>query len=155
LAFPHAVGASFFLSLGHDLASDHNEKASTTAGLFVALMTAVWTIGTLIYAGRCKEVSGGADPPSDRYVAALKTSLIWQLVLLTWCELLLDGGRAAHIALVALAGYWPMVFLIVLRRVQAPTKIDLFTIAHGYAFVLMAVGVFGPVIWSRMGHFGP
>jgi hypothetical protein len=109
----------------------------------------------LIYAGRSKEVSGGADPPSDRYVAGLKTSLIWQLVLLTWCELLLDGGRAAHVAVVAVAAYWPMVFLIVLRRVNAPTKIDLLAIAHGYPFVLMAVGVFGPVIWSRMGHFGP
>jgi hypothetical protein len=131
------------------------EQGSIAAGVFIAGMTAVCVIGALAYASRNKEVSGGSDPPGDRILGAIKTSLIWQFGLGVPCVLMLDTGGSAHVAIVAVAAYWPIVFLIVLRRVHAPTTFDLVAIRHGYPFVWLAVAAFGPVIWTRMGHFGP
>jgi hypothetical protein len=138
-----------------NVADSGYERASTTAGVFVGGVAALSTVGALAYASRNKEVSGGPNPPGDRILAAIKTSLLWQLGLGVPCLLMLDGGRSAHVAIVAFAAYWPMVFLIVLRRAQAPTRFDLIAIRHGYPFVWLAVAAFGPIIWARMGHFGP
>jgi hypothetical protein len=147
-----ACGASFFLNMAKAVKSD-SENTSIAAGAFIALMTAVCTMGALAYASRNKKVSGGPDAPGDRIFAAIKASLIWHVGLGLPCVLMLDGGGSAHIAIVALAAYWPVVFLIVLRRSHAPTKLDLIVIRHGYPFVWLVVAVFGPVIWRRMGHF--
>lgn len=150
-----AGGAWFFLNQGHAAKSSDSDRAVITAGAFIALMTAACIVGVLAYASRHREVSGGSDPPGDRILGAIKTSLIWQFGLGVPCVLMLDGGGSAHIAIVAVAAYWPIVFLIVLRRVHAPTRFDLVVIRHGYPFVWLAVAAFGPVIWARMGHFGP
>jgi hypothetical protein len=150
-----ASGAWFFLTQTLAGATSHRESPAIKAGIFIALVAVVCTIGVLAFASRDKEVSGGPDPPADRIFAAIKTSLLWHLGLALPCLLMLDGGGSAHIAVVALAAYWPMVFLLVLRRVQAPTKLDLIAIRHGYPFVWLAIAGFGPLIWARMGHFGP
>ncbi len=113
-----ASGAWLFLNAA-DAAKSTGNDASDRAGAFVAFMTAVCTIAALAYASKNKEVSGGSDPPADRILAAIKTSLIWHLGLGLPCVLMLDGGRSAHVAIVAVAAYWPMVFLIVLRRASA------------------------------------
>jgi hypothetical protein len=150
-----ASGVWFILKQRGAEESFDYQRTSAAAGCFVAAMTAICTLGALACASRNKEVSGGPDPPVDRIVGAIKTSLIWHLGLGLPCLLMLDGGGSAHVAVVGLACYWPMVFLIVLRRVQAPTKLDLVAIRHGYPIVWLAVAAFGPIIWSRMGHFGP
>ena len=130
------------------------ERGSIAAGLFVAIMTALCAVGGLAYASQRADANGGPDPPSDiRYAAALKTSLIWQFVTLSLSALILDMGQARHIAVVAIAAYWPMVLLIALRRPNAPTMSDLLAIRYGYLFVWMAVATAGPLIWKRMGHW--
>jgi hypothetical protein len=147
-----ASGAAWLFLNAADAAKSTGNDASDRAGAFVAFMTAICTIAPLAYASKNIEVSGGSDPPADRILAAIKTSLIWHLGLGLPCVLMLDGGRSSHVAIVAGAAYWPMVFLIVLRRAQAPTKLDLIAIRHGYPFVFLAVAGFGPTVWARMGR---
>ncbi len=148
-----AGGVPFILR--HWLARGEIEHGSIAAGLFIAIMTALCAVGGLAYASQDPAISRGPSSVSDSYLATLKTSAIWQLVLLTLGALMLDGGGALHLVVVGLAGYWPIVLIIVLRRPANPTKFDLLVIRHGFPFVYLAIAIVGAAVWTFMGRFGP
>jgi hypothetical protein len=66
--------------------------------------------------------------------------------------LMLDGGGSFRISSVAFAAYWPMAGLIVCRRPNSPTRVDLFAMRWGYPIIVIAVGVFGSILWTLLGR---
>jgi hypothetical protein len=148
LAISIAGGAIVFW---HWSAQGRAETAAVSAGLFIAIMTGVFAVGTLYYAGQ--HVDREKAPLADSYLAALKTSLIQQGIFLTLSALVLDTGQALHICVVAVAGYWPMVAIIVLRRRYSPKPSDLLVIRYGFLVVYALVAVLGPIVWRRIGRW--
>lgn len=145
-----SIGGATFVFC-HWSAQGHSGTAAASAGLFIAIMTGVFTAGTLYYARQ--HVDRQKAPPADSYAAALKTSLIQQGIFLTLSALVLDTGQALHICVVAVAGYWPMVAIIVLRRRYSPTPSDLLVIRYGFFVVYALAAVLGSIYWRRLGRF--
>jgi hypothetical protein len=143
------IGATFVF--WHWSAQGQSERAAANAGLFVAIITGVFTVGTLYYAGQ--HIDCEKPRAANSYFAALKTSLIQQGILLTLSALALDLGQALHICVVAVAGYWPMVVIIVLRRPYSPKPSDLRAIRYGFLVVYALVAILGSIVWRRLGRF--
>lgn len=79
---------------------------------------------------------------SPRYKAEVWFALAVQLFIGLLAMLLLDGGRMARVMGVAALGFWLATALIVIRRPQTPTGLDLAWIRWGFGpIAFVAAGV--------------
>jgi len=91
-------------------------------------------------------------PLSAEYEAALRVSLIQQLVVTLLSVLMLDLGPTRHICTLALLAYWLSVPMIICRRPAAPTPGDLWFVRYGFLVVEAAVWFVGQAVWQPMGR---
>jgi len=61
---------------------------------------------------------------SDDYRSPLRATLVIEFVVVILSGLMLDRGIFARIALIVVVGFWAGVFVMMIRRPQAPTAID-------------------------------
>jgi hypothetical protein len=93
----------------------------------------------------------GALAPSRKIV--LTPFCPQQVICAIVSGLALDTGQARHLCLVAIAGYWPLVLIILIRRPKSPKPTDLNAIRYGFPIVYLLVLVLGPIVWSRVGRW--
>lgn len=81
-----------------------------------------------------------------RIVPKVRSALIFSLILQTPIILLfsimLDGGTLGTLSLIAACGYWAGVVLILLRRSNVPTVVDLAFVRWGYLGLVISEFVF-------------
>jgi hypothetical protein len=90
-------------------------------------------------------------PISSAYRKAIFDALILQIVLGILSAMILDGGVCAQICGVALLAFWAGAAVLIYRRSQSPTEIDILLIRFGYIPVLIIAGVLIPMIWHWRG----
>jgi len=90
-------------------------------------------------------------PISPAYQKAIFNALIMQIVLGILSAMILDGGVCAQICGVALLAFWGGAAVLIWRRPQSPTEIDIFLIRFGYIPVIFIAGVLVYVIWHWRG----
>jgi hypothetical protein len=69
---------------------------------------------------------------SKEYRQALKVALAFQIGFGILSGLMLDGGLLAQLWSFAMTAYWGSLFLMVFRRPDNPTKVDLFLIRWSF-----------------------
>lgn len=72
-------------------------------------------------------------------------------VLLVLSAMILDTGEAFFASFYAVVGFWSGVLLIVLRRPQTPTRVDIQFIRFGSLPAIVASGLLSPWIWHLRG----
>ena len=75
-----------------------------------------------------------------------------QLIVGALSGMILDGGTVMRICLIAMIAFWAGATVLIWRRPQAPTKIDLALITGGYLVVVGIAGFLVPGIWAMRGH---
>jgi hypothetical protein len=90
-------------------------------------------------------------PLSDAYRAAIRTSIVLQVLLTLLMLSLLDGGFIAKVGGYSMAGFWSGVAITMLRRPRDPRPTDLFYIRWGYPFMLM-VGIVVALVVISVRH---
>lgn len=78
---------------------------------------------------------------STAYRDAIRISLIQQVPCALLCLLLLDGGRTARICAASMLGYWVGVALVMVRRANDPSRLDLAVIRWGYVPLFFAAAL--------------
>jgi hypothetical protein len=84
---------------------------------------------------------------SDDYRSPLRATLVIQFVVVILSGLMLDRGIFARITLIAVVGFWAGVFVMMIRRPQAPTAIDLWIVRWGFLPLLLFLQVIARLIW--------
>jgi hypothetical protein len=75
---------------------------------------------------------------SPAYDREIRKTLVTQVVVGCLAFLMLDGGIAARVVLVAFLGFWLCAAVVIARRPLAPTAFDLAFIRWGFWPVLTA-----------------
>ncbi len=70
---------------------------------------------------------------SKDYQSALKVALLLQIILGLGAAIAIDGGLLFDLWWRAMAAYWGCFAVMVFRRPNAPTKVDLGMIRYGFA----------------------
>jgi len=124
------------------------------SAIYLTVITAVSLAGYIMY---LNESACPALPTEETgwaaYWPSLCDGIIVQGVFLIFGALMLDLGQAFHISLVAAVAHWMMIILIIGRRPQSPTQLDLIAIRWGYVPLLIVIGRIGPLIWIRLGRW--
>ena len=137
--------AGFWFSHGN------SGEALSRAGLYFIIMTCVHVVGYYYFQN---QGTGALRVPVTKsgYWPAIKSALVQQIVILFLAALLLDGGQFLHIAMLAFLGHWITIAMVILRRPRSPTPGDLLIVRYGYPIILLAVAVFGPIVWAARGR---
>jgi hypothetical protein len=88
---------------------------------------------------------------SPAFNGAFRTGLTIQAVLGVLTALLLDFGQSHRAFWIAVLCQWAAVFIILLRRPMAPTKLDLALVRYGIIPLLVSVATFGPPFLHFLG----
>ncbi len=78
-------------------------------------------------------------PVSPKLWSAIRDSLCLQAIFVILGGLALDGGHLARYTLFVLFPYWIVALLILLRRRNSPTSLDLIVIRFGYLALLLLI----------------
>jgi len=81
---------------------------------------------------------------SPVFNGAMWTGLKVQAVLAVLTALMLDSGQIHREFWVAMLCQWSTVFMILVRRPMAPTKLDLAVVRYGIIPLLLIVAIVGP-----------
>jgi hypothetical protein len=84
------------------------------------------------------------------YWPPMKTALLQQATCSILAALTLDMGETWHSNMISLLAYWMSVGLIVARRLDAPTRGDLFFIRWAFLAIWFFAMIVGPTVWYRM-----
>jgi hypothetical protein len=90
-------------------------------------------------------------PISPSYRTPIFEAVGLQVVLGILSLLILDGGTTARICGIALVAFWGATALLVLRRPQLPTKIDILWIRFGYLPIVVLAWFMVHFIWHVRG----
>jgi hypothetical protein len=90
-------------------------------------------------------------PIAASYWRPLLNGLILQLVVLVSSGLLLDGGVTFQINMMAWAGFWGGVFVVLCRRPGSPTRFDLWFLRWGYLPLTLAAQYLARWVWQWRG----
>jgi hypothetical protein len=149
------VGASFVIAYWADRSFGW---ATGRAALYIVVIGCVHVIGYLLYVGQNQTLGNDSESGQDSldlaepYWPAIKDGVIVQTVLGVATALLLDGGRSLQFFTVAFICQWSVALMIVIRRKQTPTKIDLFFLRWGILILLVATGLVAPTVWRIIGE---
>jgi hypothetical protein len=84
---------------------------------------------------------------SERYKDPVTHSLVQQACVLTVSCLFTDFGTIAQISVIAIAGFWAGATLVLFRRPQSPSSLDLWLIRWGFLPLLAIVQPLTQWIW--------
>lgn len=90
-------------------------------------------------------------PISPKYDKAIFEAVGIQLILGVLSLLILDGGTAARICFIALVAFWGGAVVLVWRRPQSPTRLDIELIRFGYLPVVVLAFFLVEFIWHLRG----
>ena len=88
---------------------------------------------------------------SPSYKRPITVALIAQVLTALLSSLILDGGTVARICGIALVAYWGGVAVLIWRRPQNPTKVDLALIQLGYFLIIGLAWFLVLGIWKMRG----
>ena len=88
---------------------------------------------------------------SPSYKRPITVALIAQVLTALLSSLILDGGTVARICGIALVAYWGGVAVLIWRRPQNPTKVDLTLIQLGYFLIIGLAWFLVLGIWKMRG----
>ena len=91
---------------------------------------------------------------SKEFRNALIVSILLQIVLGFLAAINLDGGVFFHLWWRAMAGYWAALIVILMKRPNAPTKVDLFLVRWGFIPLFLIItpvltALMWRLVWSR------
>src|SRR4030081_2979945 len=89
---------------------------------------------------------------SPQYTAAFRQALLWQSLFFFFTALMLDHGRANQYVFVAVLAHWLAMVVIVFRRPQSPTRVDLLVCRLGFPLVLAMTVWLAPSVWRYVGN---
>ncbi len=122
--------------------------------MFVLLMVVVHALGGVLYLAQ-QRTSVVVDLPritqSPVLRRAVRFAILQQTIVVGVSLLMLDGGfaiRGCHVALAAVAVHWLLIGVVLLRRVEAPSVIDLAMIRYS----LPALCVLGTLLVQPFQH---
>jgi len=87
---------------------------------------------------------------SESYIRDLRFSVVLQMLFLLLTAFAVEGQLLMWV-LYSLAIYWVMAFVMIARRPQNPTRVDLMVIRHGFFVILAAVAGSTTVRWNLAG----
>jgi hypothetical protein len=73
---------------------------------------------------------------SPAYDRVIRKSLVAQLIVGVLAALMLDGGKTARIVGVTVLAFWLCAAVVIVRRPNEPTKLDLAIVRWGFWLVL-------------------
>jgi hypothetical protein len=79
------------------------------------------------------------------------SAFVQQAVILVLAGMILDGGLIAQMCFYAFAAFWGGVAVILFRRRQSPTKLDLVLVRGGYLLVCIISFFLTQAIWHWRG----
>ena len=86
------------------------------------------------------------------YWLALQVSLVLQIVFGLLSGLMLDGGQLLQMWLFTMAAYWVGSIVMMIRRPDNPTKVDLFLIRWSFPVLFLFVTIpLSILIWRLRG----
>ena len=88
---------------------------------------------------------------SGKYWNAIKVSLIFQIAICLLTSLITDLGQTFQIWAITMAAYWIGAIVIMLRRPQSPTRIDLFLARWAFPFLFMLAFPVTTLVWKMRG----
>ena len=88
---------------------------------------------------------------SSSYKRPVIEAAILSSVFLVLSFMVLDGGTTAFASLFAVAGFWAAVLLMILRRPQSPTSVDVQVIRFGSLVAIVAAQFLARWIWHLRG----
>ncbi|MBU8902309.1 MAG: hypothetical protein KOO69_06185 [Victivallales bacterium] len=87
----------------------------------------------------------------NKYKKAIFFSLAYQMVLLLFSAMILDGGQCGQYMLVSMAGFWVSVIVLIIRKPWSPSKKDIFYIKWGFFLILFFVPLIMKFTWMLRG----
>ena len=88
---------------------------------------------------------------SDKYWAAIKVSLAFQIFLCLLTLLITDFGQTFQIWAITMAAYWVGVIVIAMRRPTDPTRLDIFLVQWSFPFLFILAIPLTTYIWKARG----
>ena len=88
---------------------------------------------------------------SESYIQDLGFSAVFQMLLLLLTALGAIDGQLLMWVLYSLPIYWLMAFVMIARRPQSPTRVDLMVIRYGFFVILVAVVSATMLRWTLAG----
>ncbi len=88
---------------------------------------------------------------SKDYRSALKGVVLLQLVIGVLALIAIDGGFLFELWWRPMAAYWGCFIVMVLRRPNTPTKLDLILVKWGFVLLIPCTFIFSVLIWRWMG----
>lgn len=85
-------------------------------------------------------------PGSKNYFRSLRISGLSQIFLLLFTGFLADGGVAGIWTLYAGGTFWVGTLLVMIRRRNNPSQLDLFSVGYGFLIIAFIYILFGPHI---------
>lgn len=83
--------------------------------------------------------------------SAMMSAFVQQAAILVLASMILDGGLIHQICFYAFAAFWGGVGIILIRRCESPTKLDLVFVRGGYLVVCIISFFLTSTIWSWRG----
>jgi hypothetical protein len=90
-------------------------------------------------------------PMSPKYDSAIYEAVALQIVIGLLSLMILDGGELAQICGVTLVSFWGGAIVLIARRPQSPSKVDLELIRFGYLLVAIIAFFLVGWIWHLRG----
>ena len=88
---------------------------------------------------------------SKDYRSALKIALLLQIVIGVPAAIAIDGGLLFELWWRPMAAYYGCFIVMVFRRPNAPTKLDLILVKWGFVLLIPCTFIFSVLIWRWMG----
>jgi hypothetical protein len=91
---------------------------------------------------------------SEKYWAAIRVSLVFQVFLCLMTLLMTDLGLSFQIWGITMTAYWGGVIVVVMRRPVAPTRLDIFLVRWSFPFLFILAVPLVALIWKARGVMG-
>lgn len=88
---------------------------------------------------------------TGNYKDAAKFSLVYQLILLLFTGMILDGGRCSGYVTMAMIAFWGSVIVLIIRNPKNPKPVDIVYIKFGFIPVLIITPYIMGFVWSFSG----
>ncbi len=88
---------------------------------------------------------------SKDYQSALKAALLLQIVTGLLAAIAIHGGLLFELWWRPMAAYWGCFIVMVFRRPNTPTKLDLILVEWGFVLLIPCTFIFSVLIWRWMG----
>jgi len=90
-------------------------------------------------------------PLSPAYREAVKVALVLQVLTTLFFLTILDGGTLAKAGGAAMVGFWIGVAVVMLRRPNTPSALDLLYVRWGYLLMLVVGVALSPYMGALRG----